>query len=666
MSARPGYETCRPGQVIALASYAITARHERQAQRILALDRVFAARRRQTVFRVVTGIILALGFGPILGWRATLPVLAVYGVLQLVEFLGFQRAWHRISGQGRFGLEAGLTLLALNSVIFGLPSVCMVLHFGPWGVACAGYLLTGATVNCVQLTLGSRSAYWASTLPFFLYAALIPFEVRLVSPAVSAPVLAGLGVAAVILAASVTKQWLQWDAARLKEAAAVRAQQVERDVNERRLLKLAQQDALTGLGNRDVLHNALGAALNSRRPGALFIIDLDGFKDINDMRGHGIGDEVLREIAARIAGGCREIDTVTRLGGDEFALVLPGLEAAAVEAAAAGLLGRIGNRLKLRDDILAIGASIGVALFPEHGQDAGQLLANADLALYQAKADGRHCHRVYDAAMREQALEKIRLDSELRLAADRGEFELFYQPQIRLSDGALMGAEALLRWHHPERGLLAPAAFIGALETSVLAMRLGQWILETACGQAAYWRSHGLPNFRIGVNLFGVQVRSVAILSLVRAACAKANLPPAALEIEITENIILRQEDEIIAPLRALRDLGVGLAFDDYGTGYASLSLLKRYPVSKLKIDRVFISEICESEEDAVIVFGLINMARALGMGVIAEGVETQAQAALLARNGCAEAQGYAFGLPVPAADFERSWLPAPAIARAS
>jgi len=630
-----------------------------------ALGRVFLARRDQQTFRLAIGAVLAVSFGPILGWYITMPVLALYGLLQLVERRGPKSLARARHAPARFALLAWLGLLALNSAIFGLPSVWLVLHYGPWGVACAGYLLTGAIINSVHLTLGSRPAFLASTGPFFAYAALIPVEARLTNPDVNAAVLTGLGIGAVALAAAVTRQWLQWDVARARQAEAVRAQQAERDANERRLLKLAQQDALTGLGNRTALENAVRDAMAEGRPGALFVIDLDGFKDINDRLGHGTGDEVLREIAARIGRGRLESDTVTRLGGDEFVLVLPGLPPEAVEDAAAALLRRIGKQLKIRENILMVGASIGAALFPEHGRTAGQLLANADLALYQAKADGRHCYRLYGAAMRDQALAKNRLEAQLRLAVERGEFELFYQPQFRLADGKLMGAEALLRWHHPERGLLAPEAFMTALESGTLALPLGQWILETACEQAALWRRQGLPAFRIAVNLFGAQVRSVAFLSLVRAACTKAGLPLTALEIDITENIILRQEDEIIAPLRGLRAMGVGLAFDDYGTGYASLSLLKRYPVSKVKIDRVFIADICASEEDAVIVTGLINMARALGMNVIAEGVETQAQACLLARNGCAEAQGYAFGAAVTAADFEHTWIKTPAIARA-
>jgi diguanylate cyclase (GGDEF)-like protein len=621
------------------------------------LHRVFRARREQAAFRLIMGAVLTVAFGPIIGWQVTLPVLAGYAVLQGVEWLCTGASWGRLTGHETCSPQIGLALLALSGITFGLPSVALVMHFHSWGVACGAYLLTGAILNAVQLTLGCRPAFWACTAPFFVYAALIPLEVRWAYPAANPAILAALTIGAVMLIVAVNRHWLHWDAARNKEAAAINARQAERDANERRLLTLAQRDALTGLGNRDKLHAALGAALADQRPGALFMVDLDGFKDINDMLGHGTGDEVLCDIAARLSGGCRAADTVTRLGGDEFALVLPGLAADSVEAAASVLLERIARPLKRRDQMLTIGASIGVALFPEHGQDAGQLLANADLALYQAKADGRHCHRVYGPAMRAQAQEKIQLDQQLRQAAVRGEFELFYQPQIRLSDGALMGAEALLRWRHPERGLLSPDAFIGALETSMLAPSLGQWILETACAQAARWRANGQPAFRIAVNLFGVQVRSVAFLSLLRTACAKSGLPPTALEIEITENVFLRQEDEIIAPLHALRALGVGLAFDDYGTGYASLSLLKRYPVSKLKIDRHFIAEICESEEDAVIVLALINLGRALGMGVIAEGVETPEQADWLARNGCGEAQGYAFGPAMQAAEFERTWL---------
>jgi EAL domain-containing protein (putative c-di-GMP-specific phosphodiesterase class I) len=265
---------------------------------------------------------------------------------------------------------------------------------------------------------------------------------------------------------------------------------------------------------------------------------------------------------------------------------------------------------------------------------------------------------------------KMLRDTELRLAMERGEFEMFYQPQIRLSDHALTGAEALLRWRHPEYGLLKPADFLTALEGGLLSARVGAWVIETACHQAALWRARGASDFRIGVNVFGAQFRSGNLVAWVSQACAAAGLPPHALEIEITENTILRHEDEIIGPLQELRALGVGVAFDDYGTGHASLSMLTRFPVSRLKIDRSFTKAICESPSEAAIVHAIIGLACALDLQVTAEGIETSGQAEALSRERCDEGQGYYFGKPMSAADFARSfgigpWVERPALSGA-
>jgi len=306
--------------------------------------------------------------------------------------------------------------------------------------------------------------------------------------------------------------------------------------------------------------------------------------------------------------------------------------------------------LKLRDDILAIGASIGVALFPEHGQDAGQLLANADLALYQAKADGRHCHRVYDAAMREQALEKIRLDSELRLAADRGEFELFYQPQIRLSDGALMGAEALLRWHHPERGLLPPGSFIQLAEEAGMIAPIGAWALREACMTAAQWPA----DIRIAVNLSPTQFRDSGLVETVDQALRESGLEPCRLELEITETTVLETNSNTVDALWKLHGRGVRIALDDFGTGYSSLSYLRRFPFDKIKIDRSFIRDLGHEKDDSSIILAIIGLADSLNMAVTAEGVETAEQASLLTSYGCAQAQGFLFCRPVDAAELNR------------
>ena len=299
-----------------------------------------------------------------------------------------------------------------------------------------------------------------------------------------------------------------------------------------------------------------------------------------------------------------------------------------------------------------VSASIGISMFPRHGADVETLVSNASLALHKSKSEGRHCSRFYDPQMRVEAQSKLSRDNELQLAIERGEFELFYQPQIRLADGAIIGAEALLRWRHPVQGLLTPASFLAALDNGRLAAQVGDWTIETACRQAAIWIAQGLHGFRVAVNLFGAQFRTGNLVATVNAALLRAKLAPESLELEITENIILSHEDQIVEPLRELRAQGVEVAFDDYGTGYASLSLLKRYPLSRLKIDQSFVRAVCESSSDAAIVSAIVSMARACDLKVIAEGVETQDQADKIARFGCDEVQGYLFSKPLSVADF--------------
>ena len=276
-------------------------------------------------------------------------------------------------------------------------------------------------------------------------------------------------------------------------------------------------------------------------------------------------------------------------------------------------------------------------------------MPNADLALYQAKAEGRQCQRLFTPALRQAADRARAYENELRRGFERQEFEIFYQPQVRLSDGAVVGAEALLRWRHPEHGLLSPAAFLPALELRPLSAQVGNWVLRTACAQASMWCSGGLQSFRMGVNLFGSQFRTGDLTSKVQAALADAGLPASDLELEITENIVLNQDEGVVRSLRELRDLGMGIAFDDYGTGYASLSMLKRYPITRLKIDQSFVAGMCASAEDAAIVRAVLSLARSFGLDTIAEGVETEEQAETLHKAGCEEAQGYLYGRPMSA-----------------
>ena len=433
---------------------------------------------------------------------------------------------------------------------------------------------------------------------------------------------------------------------------------IMRDITERRrseseLYRLAHYDHLTGLTNRSVILKRAAEEIDARHPAAALAIDLDGFKDINDTLGSEIGDEILKETARRLEACARPLDTVARLGGDEFVMLLPDI-GDPIEAAAAAETARaaLARPFVFEDHEVHVTASAGIALYPAHCETADELLTNADLALFQAKSEGRNCCRLYAPHLRHAAQARRTYDVELRRAAANGEFCLFYQPQVMLEDGALTGAEALIRWQHPERGLIAPGAFIPQLEGSILAATIGDWVLDTACAQAAEWRAAGTQDFRMGVNLFGAQFRADNLVKRVEEALTRHRLPPGALELEITETIILDNDEAVLPPLRALREMGVGIAFDDYGTGYASLSLLKRYPVTRLKIDQSFVRTMCESTADAAISEAIVTLARSFGLEVIAEGIERTAQRDALKRIGCAEGQGFLFGRPMPAANF--------------
>ncbi len=428
----------------------------------------------------------------------------------------------------------------------------------------------------------------------------------------------------------------------------------ERRSNEDRLYRLAHLDPLTELPNRMVLRRRLEDVVKSTLPAALMIVDLDGFKAVNDTIGHSAGDLLLKEVAARLLTCVRPTDTVARLGGDEFAILLPETpDHAAAEAVASCTIAKLSEPLEIVNRIVHIGASVGLAMFPHNGDNAEDLLSNADLALYQAKSEGRHCLRFFAPELRHAAISKQRQELELRHAFERQEFELFYQPQVR-GDGTLIGAEALIRWRHPDRGLLSPAAFLPALESSRLAVLVGDWVIESGCLQAAAWRAEGAPQFRVSVNLFGVQFHSGNLARTVKKSLASARLPPEALELEITENIILRNDEAMIKPLRELGELGVGIALDDFGTGYASLSLLKRYPMTRLKVDQSFVRMMCQSSKDASIVRAIITLGRSFDLKVTAEGVETAAQRDLLLLEGCEEFQGFLYGRPMSGADFAR------------
>jgi diguanylate cyclase (GGDEF)-like protein/PAS domain S-box-containing protein len=430
----------------------------------------------------------------------------------------------------------------------------------------------------------------------------------------------------------------------------------ERKKAEKQLSDLAHCDQLTGLPNRLALQIELAKSIDAKgvhRPTSIAMFDLDGFKDVNDTVGHSTGDQLLIAVANRLAGVVGNRGTVGRLGGDEFVVIIPDCGDPRVVADLVGaMLNQLNEPFKVNEHILHIGGSAGIAIAPNDGANVDELIANADLALYKAKADGGRAYRFFMPTLRAQAQKRHGLQFELRRAFADKEFELFYQPQVRLADNAVVGAEALLRWRHPVQGIVSPGAFIDALADSAIAPEVGRWIVRAACEQVVAWRANGLPLGRIGVNLFPCQSRDPGLPEEIEEALARSGLPADVLELEITESAALNHDDGIV-PFQKLREKGVKLAFDDFGTGYASLSYLTRYPVSRIKIDRIFVTKISDDAQDAAIARSLIAMAHNLGLGIIAEGVETAAQAAFLLNEQCEEAQGFLYAKPLPAADFE-------------
>ncbi|WP_349356930.1 putative bifunctional diguanylate cyclase/phosphodiesterase [Sphingobium nicotianae] len=438
-------------------------------------------------------------------------------------------------------------------------------------------------------------------------------------------------------------------------------QRRERDA----LFHLANYDSLTGLPNRNLLHQQASGAMRDGSAVALLIVDLDGFKDVNDTLGHAAGDLVLQAVTRRLVQAAPAQSIVARTGGDEFAILLrDGGDPLQLGGLARAIIATIAAPIVADGHELRIAGSCGLAIAPDHGETIEALMSSANLALFQAKSGGRGRSFLFIPALRAEAVARRMYEAELHRAVERDEFRLFYQPQIRLHDGALAGAEALIRWKHPVRGLLAPAAFLPALESGTLAGQVGSWVIRTACAQAAQWRRLQ-SDFRMSVNLFGAQFRGDSLLQVVRDALAANRLPPDALELEITENIILDQQDTVLDQLRSLRQLGVELSFDDFGTGFASLNLLKSYPVSLIKIDKSFTQAVQHSEGDRAIVLSILDLARKLGLDVVAEGVETREDCAFLREHGCQKGQGYYFGKPVPPAVFGDQFWPAPVAIRA-
>ena len=426
----------------------------------------------------------------------------------------------------------------------------------------------------------------------------------------------------------------------------------DRKVAEERVQYLAYYDALTGLPNRTLLQDrlakALAAAPRRKEKVALLFLDLDRFKTINDSLGHSFGDLVLQEVAGRLKRWAREQDTVARVGGDEFLIVLTGVKDAGDGAVAAErIVKSLSAGFVVQGHSLGVSCSIGISLFPEHGADGETLINNADEAMYRAKEDGRNNIRFFTEEMNIQVAERLTLENSLRLALDREELFLVYQPQMGIATGRITGWEALLRWQHPDLGLVPPDKFISVAENSGLIIPIGEWVLRTACSQARKWHDAGLLAVPVAVNVSAVQFRQESFPELIRKVLDQTGLAPQYLELELTESLLLSNADVMFSVLYELKTMGLNLAIDDFGTGYSSLSYLKQFPVSKLKIDRSFIRDVAVNLDDAAITAAIISMAQSLHLNVIAEGVENEAQMSFLRAHGCDEIQGYYFSKPL-------------------
>ncbi|MFO0124102.1 MAG: putative bifunctional diguanylate cyclase/phosphodiesterase [Inhella sp.] len=460
----------------------------------------------------------------------------------------------------------------------------------------------------------------------------------------------------VILLLAVLRQTQQLgDRDRLLEA--------ERAVAESRaaLEHQAQHDALTGVPNlqllRDRAERAMAMAARQRHRVALLFIDLDQFKEVNDTLGHAAGDALLQHLAHELQGLLRQADTVARQGGDEFCIVLPEVQDQNEVATVAEKVMALSQRsVAIEGHDLPLHLSVGIALFPDNAADFNTLMQAADTAMYRAKAAGRQGYRFYDPAMNAEAVARMQLRSRLSKALERGELSLRYQPQVDLASGRVVGVETLMRWNSAEWGPVSPAQFIPVAEDSGLIVEMGAWALFESCRQASTWMGMGLPLLRVAVNISVLQFRRSRLDEQVTEALALTGLPAECLELEVTESVMMQEQDAVIATLDRLGAMGIGLSIDDFGTGYSSLSYLKRLRVNKLKIDQSFVRDATESEGAAGIVRAVVQMAKALGLSTLAEGVETEAQRDLLIACGCEGAQGYLFAKPLTA-DELTTWL---------
>jgi diguanylate cyclase (GGDEF)-like protein len=419
----------------------------------------------------------------------------------------------------------------------------------------------------------------------------------------------------------------------------------------------AEHDPLTGLPNRlilgDRINQAISLAHRHSSKVAVLFLDLDGFKHINDSLGHSVGDKLLQSVAKRLLACVRSPDTVCRNGGDEFILVLQEMEEPNQAAITARrVLKGVADVHTIGDVALHVTASVGVSVYPDDGPDAETLIKNADTAMYQAKASGRNASQFFRPEMNVSAVERQSIEEDLRHALEHGEFVLYYQPKVNVATGAVVGAEALIRWMHPTRGLLSPIMFIPVSEETGLILPIGAWVLREACQQAQSWKDRGLPTGSMAVNVSATQFSDDNFLEDLFSVLRETGMDPHSLELEVTESVLMKNAEAATSILKSVRDIGIRVSVDDFGTGYSSLSYLRRFPLDALKIDQSFLHKIYVAPDDSIIVSAIIDMGRAIGLRVIAEGVETVEELAFLKANNCDEAQGYYFSRAVPAEEF--------------
>jgi diguanylate cyclase (GGDEF)-like protein/PAS domain S-box-containing protein len=427
----------------------------------------------------------------------------------------------------------------------------------------------------------------------------------------------------------------------------------------RKMTHLAHHDGLTGLPNRvllnDRLHEAIILSSRHKRRLSVLFLDLDRFKHINDSKGHLVGDRLLQSVALRLSVCVRSSDTVGRLGGDEFVVLLWEVSRAEDPAVtAAKILDEVRKPYLIDEDELHITASIGIVAYPEDGTDVETLMKKADLAMYQAKDNGRDGYHFFNPEMNARAIEQQSLEDSLHYAIERQELVLHYQPKFSLVTGGIIGTEALIRWYHPQRGLVLPGKFITIAEECGLIVPLGRWVLRDACRQACAWQLAGLPPLCVAINISAVELRAKGFVSGVRAILKETGLAPQYLELELTETVLIEDSPTVAEVLKELKDIGVLLTLDDFGTGYSSLSHLKRFPIDALKIDQSFVRDLVMHESDASIVTAMIWMGKSLHIRVVAEGVETREQLEILQEHGCPQGQGNYFCPPMPAEEFRQ------------